>query len=105
MEPVQHHDGSPAVASTHVCPKCGQVGRVFRSWPRSVVESIALKFLPLHGLYRCHDCNWRGWKVRSSASPVLARIMLIVYSILLAAALFALIIFLRRIFPTPQRMP
>ncbi len=105
MEQVSSTQVGTAIASSHVCPKCQEVGRVYRSWPRGILENVGLKLLPPYGLYRCHNCNWRGWKVRSNSSPILARLLVAVYLILLVTIVGAAVFFLRRLFPTPTRMP
>jgi len=55
------------------CPKCGET-RLYRSHARNGVEQLIRRFLPLK-LYRCHDCQWRGWisKRKLKAMPGLAQ--------------------------------
>ena len=43
-----------------ICPSCGKTDRVHRSHSRGFLEQT-VKTLTPYQLYRCHDCNWRGW--------------------------------------------
>ena len=42
-----------------LCPKCGK--SVHHSRPRSWVERLRRRVTGLVP-YRCHACNWRGWR-------------------------------------------
>jgi hypothetical protein len=50
------------------CPSCGSP-RVHASRPRSTFEKIRIR-LTGKDPYRCHACQWRGWRKRR-ASPAL----------------------------------
>jgi hypothetical protein len=45
------------VAGT-LCPKCG--GRTHRSHTRGFNEKL-VKTFSSHKVYRCRECDWRGW--------------------------------------------
>jgi hypothetical protein len=44
--------------SKHLCPECGN--HLHRSHSRSLSEKLIKGFSSLK-LFRCHECNWRGW--------------------------------------------
>lgn len=41
------------------CPHCSEY-KLYRSHTRNVFERTARRLFPAK-LYRCHQCNWRGW--------------------------------------------
>ena len=41
-----------------LCPKCG--GRTHRSQTRGFNEKLVKAFTPQR-VYRCRECDWRGW--------------------------------------------
>jgi len=45
-----------------ICPHCGKAERVHRSHSRGPVERV-IKTVTPYKVYRCHDCNWRGWLI------------------------------------------
>ncbi|MBX7156732.1 MAG: hypothetical protein K1X91_17370 [Bacteriodetes bacterium] len=47
------------------CPQCGTVGRMFRSHSRSKFEKFMHFFSGVVYIYRCHQCNWRGYMFRA----------------------------------------
>jgi predicted RNA-binding Zn-ribbon protein involved in translation (DUF1610 family) len=53
------------------CPECGRSARLYRSHTRSGFERAIRKLTP-YQVYRCHDCNWRGWLVPSGHGGALA---------------------------------
>jgi hypothetical protein len=55
------------------------VGKVNRSKARSIGEKVRLRLVPVYGVYRCHNCNWRGWMPRSSSSPAATRLFVSAY--------------------------
>jgi hypothetical protein len=94
QEELTDRHGRVISGSSHHCPDCKTVGRVFHSHPRGVSERIALLIAPKHGIYRCHDCNWRGWQVRSKSSPFVAWSVLILIVIMILGALSVGVFFL-----------
>jgi len=42
------------------CAECGEL-RLYRSRTRGVREFVQKVFLRAGHVYRCHNCNWRGW--------------------------------------------
>jgi uncharacterized protein with PIN domain len=53
----QHsHRGRGHIAA---CPNCGEQ-QLYRSHSRTMLEAVLKKFTSRR-LYRCHNCNWRGW--------------------------------------------
>lgn len=54
------------------CPSCGEY-RLHQSRARNNMEKMMKRFLP-YKLYRCHNCNWRGWipkrKLKVKANPL-----------------------------------
>ncbi|MBC8145449.1 MAG: hypothetical protein H7X80_07675 [bacterium] len=46
-------------------------------------EKSAKVLLPVYGIYRCHNCNWRGWLPRGSTSPMMRRLLVALYTTLL----------------------
>lgn len=73
----------------HRCPQCKMVGKVNRSKARSIGEKLRLRIVPVYGVYRCHNCNWRGWLMRSTSSPARTRLFVAAY-FLAALAVIAL---------------
>jgi len=51
------------------CPSCGTPDHVYRSRSRNIFERIA-KASRILGLYRCHNCNWRGYLWIYSFNPL-----------------------------------
>ena len=45
-----------------ICPHCGKTERVHRSHARGTIENF-IKTVTPYKIYRCHDCNWRGWVI------------------------------------------
>lgn len=45
-----------------ICPNCGKAEKVHRSHSRGLFEKV-FKTVTLYKVYRCHDCNWRGWLI------------------------------------------
>lgn len=45
-----------------ICPNCGKTEKVHRSHSRGLVEKVFKTTTP-YKVYRCHDCNWRGWLI------------------------------------------
>lgn len=41
------------------CPSCGEY-RMHQSRARNTTEKLMKRLLP-YKVYRCHNCNWRGW--------------------------------------------
>lgn len=71
------------------CKKCSTIGRVNRSKPRGFYEKGVMRLFPLIGIYRCHNCNWRGWMRRSKATTVSIALLLSFYVLLVAGTLTA----------------
>lgn len=86
----------------HRCPNCKTVGRVHRSKLRNLKERVISTFVPVYGVYRCHHCNWRGWLTRSSASPVIAKTIVIGYMIIAAGILIGAVYFIIRHWPNAK---
>jgi|GEM_PF-2571681 len=74
-------------------------GKVNRSKPRGVGEKIRLKLVPVYGVYRCHNCNWRGWLIRSSSSPLQRWLLLSIYGLVAACILGGIVYFVIRKWP------
>ena len=54
------------------CPSCGEF-KLYRSRSRNLSEKLVKRFLPFK-IFRCHNCNWRGWIAKSklrAKKPVL----------------------------------
>jgi hypothetical protein len=60
---------------------------------------------PRHGIYRCHDCNWRGWKVRSSSSAVVAWTVLFFNAVVILVMLGVIIYSAIGLLPKPKELP
>jgi hypothetical protein len=89
-------------AFVHACPHCHTTGKVYRSLPRNLRENITRILLPVYGVYRCHNCNWRGWLPRGSTSPVMRRLLIGLYtSILVALLAYAALVLIER-WPKPN---
>lgn len=69
-------------STTHRCPACKIVGRVHRSRTRSLREKIITTMAPVLSVYRCHNCNWRGWLPRSNSSQGKVRLVMGAYILL-----------------------
>lgn len=54
-----------------ICPHCGKTERIHRSHSRGFIEKVVKSVTP-YKIYRCHDCNWRGWLVPGSPGNVLS---------------------------------
>lgn len=86
----------------HACPHCHTAGKVHRSLPRTLREKLMRIFVPVYGVYRCHNCNWRGWLPRGSTSPLMRRMLIALYTtIALAILAFAAIMLYER-WPKPS---
>lgn len=48
----------------HRCPQCSTVGKVYRSRVNGIFERLRRMAMPIVAVYRCHNCNWRGWLLR-----------------------------------------
>jgi hypothetical protein len=75
---------------------------VNRSKPRGFGERLRLRLVPVYGVYRCHNCNWRGWLVRSTASPLITRLLILGYALLAIAVLGALAYIVVHNWPRPD---
>ena len=75
----------------HRCPQCRTIGKVNRSKTRTLGEKIRMRLVPMYAIYRCHNCNWRGWLLRSTYSPVVNRLLLAGYILIMALAIAAVV--------------
>ncbi len=57
-----------------LCPSC-KSSRVYRSRSKTVSEKAIRAVLPVH-YFRCHECNWRGMRVRRKALRVTQVVLL-----------------------------
>jgi hypothetical protein len=105
QEELTDQQGRVISGSSHHCPGCKTVGRVFHSHPRGLGERFALMIAPKHGIYRCHDCNWRGWQVRSKSSPIAAWSVLILNILLILGVIAVGVYFLVNGIEHPRHMP
>ena len=64
-------------------------------------EKLTRVFLPVYGVYRCHNCNWRGWLPRGSTSPMMRRVLIVLYSTILLAVLAYATVMLIEHWPNP----
>jgi hypothetical protein len=78
------------------------VGKVNRSKSRTFREKLRLRLVPVYGVYRCHNCNWRGWLPRSTASKLATTALLAGYMVLVAILLAIAIYFIVQHWPTAQ---
>lgn len=78
------------------------IGKVNRSKPRGIGEKIRLKLMPVYGVYRCHNCNWRGWLIRSASTPTARLMMLAAYGLVAAVIIGGIIYFIIRKWPSAQ---
>ncbi|HVK39388.1 MAG TPA: hypothetical protein VNA88_12680 [Candidatus Kapabacteria bacterium] len=86
----------------HACPHCHTSGKVHRSLARNFREKVARVLLPVYGVYRCHNCNWRGWLPRGSTSPAMRRLLIVLYStIMLAIVAYAAVVLVEN-WPRPK---
>lgn len=53
--------------SNKICLQCGNY--LYRSHSRNLREKLIRTFSPLK-MYRCHECNWRGWHSPSKPKVV-----------------------------------
>jgi len=74
---------------TH-CKNCSEAALHY-SKPRNLFESIA-NILPCIGVYRCHQCNWRGIKLEISAGEGLLNKVILSILVMLISALVILYI-------------
>jgi len=66
------------------------------------MERSRLRFVPVYGVYRCHNCNWRGWLRRSNATHLRIGLVLAVYIVLGAAVITGTVIAVRTMWPSPE---
>jgi hypothetical protein len=86
----------------HRCPQCTTVGKVNRSKPRGFGEKLRLRLVPVYGVYRCHNCNWRGWLVRSTASPLRTALFVIGYILVALCVVGVIGYFIAQNWPRPD---
>lgn len=86
----------------HRCPQCQTTGKVHRSKTRGFSEKLRLRLLPMYAVYRCHNCNWRGWLMRSTASPMMSNLILGVYFGLMVMVVLGAIYFIIRHWPSAK---
>lgn len=67
------------------CEECGNVA-LHNSKPRTILEKIFC-FIPCFGLYRCHECNLRGWKLELEVDKNFWRNLLIYILFAIVAAI------------------
>lgn len=58
--------------------------------------------VPVFGVYRCHNCNWRGWLRRSNATPLRIGLVIGVYALVAASIVVATVYAIHVLWPTPQ---
>lgn len=46
-----------------VCPTCKNMGKLFKSHSKNIFERI-INHTYVFGTYRCHNCGWRGIRLR-----------------------------------------
>jgi hypothetical protein len=89
-------------SSLQRCRSCGTVGKVHRSKPRNRREEVVRFLVPVYGIYRCHNCNWRGWLPRGRSSPVVRKLLVGFYVILVVTVLGIGFSYVKRkFFPKP----
>lgn len=49
--------------TSNICPICKSDERVHRSRARNIFEKL-LKSTKIFTIYRCHNCGWRGIRIR-----------------------------------------
>jgi hypothetical protein len=76
------------------------VGKVHRSRTRNFWEDAARFVIPVYSVYRCHNCNWRGWLARGGSSSTKGRIVLGAYALVIVSLLVALAVTIIRNWPT-----
>jgi len=47
------------------CPRCKTLGKMYQSHSRNGFERFMSNFKKLIILYRCHQCNWRGYMFKA----------------------------------------
>jgi hypothetical protein len=58
--------------------------------------------MPVYGVYRCHNCNWRGWLPRGSSSPKMRNLLIGLYAaIILGLLAFGTLAVIRN-WPKPE---
>lgn len=78
------------------CQVCGNVS-LHNSKPRTLIEKIFC-FIPCLGLYRCHECNRRGWEMGIEVDQNFWRNLLIYLVFAIVAAMviaFAMKLFVK----------
>ncbi|HVZ39632.1 MAG TPA: hypothetical protein VHI13_10170 [Candidatus Kapabacteria bacterium] len=75
------------------------VGKVNRSKTRNFREKLRLRLIPVYAVYRCHNCNWRGWLVRSTASPFVTRLLVGGYVVIAVCVITALTFYIIKHWP------
>ena len=89
-------------SNLHRCPQCKTVGRVNRSKSRTFGEKVRLRLIPIYGVYRCHNCNWRGWLPRSTTSKLATGMVIAGYAVLVVVILAIALYFVIEHWPTAQ---
>lgn len=85
----------------HKCPQCKTVGKVNRSKTRNLRERIRLQVVPVYAVYRCHNCNWRGWMKRSNATPLRMALVVGFYALIALSIVTATVVAVNKFWPAP----
>ncbi len=56
--------------------------------------------MPVYSVYRCHNCNWRGWLLRTSSSPLSRALLVICYGLVAAIIIGGIIFVIIRKWPS-----
>ncbi len=52
-----------------ICPSCKTIGKLHKSHSRGIIERI-INHTYIWGLFRCHNCGWRGVLLRKNTLKI-----------------------------------
>lgn len=61
-----------------------------------------MRLMPMYAVYRCHNCNWRGWLPRSTYSPGTTRLMIGLYILIVVLILAGIAFAIIRYWPSAK---
>jgi len=61
-----------------------------------------MRLVPVYSVYRCHNCNWRGWLRRSNATNVKVALVVAFYAIVGVAVIAGTVVAIQRLWPSPE---
>lgn len=82
--------------TSKICPVCFSGGKVYRSRARNNFERI-INSSKIFSMYRCHECGWRGIRLRKIKFKF-NLISLINYILIVLVSYFVILFILKQVF-------